>query len=429
MKILHYSFSLLIIVSLSILSCKKKKDATPAPTTGIVSGKITDATSGSALSGARIMLFNADNNSPVASNVSDVGGNYKFELNPGNYYIKIYGQGYESVPLSDAGILPFGLAAGQNIIKNYPLNALANSSSLGYISGKVTSGAAGLGGALVVADNGSTAYSGLSSTDGSYFIFNIPAGNWNLNAWKQNYTGSTVSATINAGQQTAGQDINMTSGASGSVTGKVTFLATSGIEVDVALVNPITLEAIPGLAVKTANFSYTITGVPAGTYLARASYNNDNIVMDPDWILKFGQPSVTVANSAVALNFSVTNALQLTSPTNDLSSTQPVVASSTPAFTWLAYASTDDYVIEVINASGKVIWGGISGTGNNAVRKVYVPKSQLSAVYNFDNSASEPLKSGEIYRWRIYASKVDNSTLGWRLISSSEDQRGLIKIQ
>jgi hypothetical protein len=151
--------------------------------------------------------------------------------------------------------------------------------------------------------------------------------------------------------------------------------------------------------------------------------------MDPDWILKFGQPSVTVANSAVALNFSVTNALQLTSPTNDLSSTQPVVASSTPAFTWLAYASTDDYVIEVINASGKVIWGGISGTGNNAVRKVYVPKSQLSAVYNFDNSASEPLKSGEIYRWRIYASKVDNSTLGWRLISSSEDQRGLIKIQ
>jgi hypothetical protein len=42
--------------------------------------------------------------------------------------------------------------------------------------------------------------------------------------------------------------------------------------------------------------------------------------------------------------------------------------------------------------------------------------------------ASASLEVGKIYRWRIYASKDAQGGASWNLISSSEDQMGLIKI-
>jgi hypothetical protein len=45
-----------------------------------------------------------------------------------------------------------------------------------------------------------------------------------------------------------------------------------------------------------------------------------------------------------------------------------------------------------------------------------------------DGKAPIALQPGQVYRWRIYASKNDIKELtGWKLISVSEDQRGLVK--
>ncbi len=48
---------------------------------------------------------------------------------------------------------------------------------------------------------------------------------------------------------------------------------------------------------------------------------------------------------------------------------------------------------EVINQSGKVIWGGF---GNNwTVRRVLIPKTQTSIQFNSDSTATEVLVPGE----------------------------------
>jgi len=60
---------------------------------------------------------------------------------------------------------------------------------------------------------------------------------------------------------------------------------------------------------------------------------------------------------------------------------------------------------------------------------VLLPKTQTSIRFNADSTATESLVPGRTYRWKVYVSKDDaKEPLGWKLISVSEDQRGLIKI-
>jgi hypothetical protein len=212
-------------------------------------------------------------------------------------------------------------------------------------------------------------------------------------------------------------------------------LAVANKDVDVALIHPITKEALPGLRTTTVNLSYTLTNIPNGIFFARASYNNDQRVMDPDRIAKFGEPVVAVTGGTVnpaTLTFDITGSVTLQSPTNPLTNTIPVEITSTrPTFQWIAYPSTTDYVIEVTDATtGQIVWGGFEKIADLPVKKITIPASSTSVVYNSDANATIPdLLAGRVYRWRIFASKDDvNSPTGWNLISASEDQTGLIKI-
>ncbi len=127
-------------------------------------------------------------------------------------------------------------------------------------------------------------------------------------------------------------------------------------------------------------------------------------------------------------DFSVTGGVSLASPTNAMASTLPVdVKASGLTFTWSQYASADNYVIEVTNQSGRVIWGGFSN--NWTTRNMLLPKTQTSVAFNSDGTATEQLVVGKVYRWKVYVSKDDSrEALGWKLISASEDQQGMVKI-
>lgn len=301
----------------------------------------------------------------------------------------------------------------------------------GSISGKVTSGGNALSGVLVAASNGTTGYSSVTGTDGTYYIYNVPAGTYQVQGALSNYNSTTVSVSVMASTESSGKDITMTSGATGVVSGTISFLATNNGEVDVTLTNPLTKQTIPGLVTKTQGGIYSIGKVPDGTYIARASYANDGYVVDPDWILKNGEPTVSISGSTITQNFSVTGAVRLVSPTNDSTTTKPIeVIGSTPTFTWLAYSSTSDYVIEVSDINGTIIWGGFTKGISTITKNIVIPKSQLSIVFNSDGKATSTLKSKNTYRWRIYSSKDDNSSsTGWKLISVSEEQRGLFIIK
>lgn len=420
-----WTLTLALSLFLGFSSCNKDKDE-PEPPLGTVSGVISDGSTGDPISGAMVILFNANSNEPIGNvKYTNSEGEYKFVTSPGNYYVRVYAQGYGQSPAKNLSAIPFAIVddgVTSNPVSLYPLTG-----DYGKISGQVMGSTSPVAGALVVAEASAEAYSTISDSSGQYIIYNVPAGSYSVNAWKKGVTANGVSASVQVGQETSGVNLTASATSGSTVSGSITFLATGNKEVDVALTHPITEEVIPGLVTMTSGQGYSIAGVPNGTYLARASYANDGIVVDPDWIVKNGEPFVTVSGSTTR-DFSVTGSVELSSPTNPASSAQPVASSSNPTFSWESYSSTSDYVIEVRDASGKLIWGGFSNDWST--KNIVIPSSQRSIAFNADGNALENLEVGRVYRWRVYASKDSSqSPTGWELISMSEDQRGLIIIE
>lgn len=414
-----------VLLSAFLFGCKKTD---PNADTGIVKGIIKNVSNTSVISTARVVVFDANTNAPTANSVfTDNSGLYSFTLSAVTYYVSVSKLGFESVPPLNISAVPFTIVAQQTVkldLQMYPMTI----TGLGTISGTVTESSNPSAGVLVVASGTSNGYSSVSDKDGNYWIYNVPAGTYPVKAWKSGFNSSGAYATLASSGESQNNNLTLASGTSGSVTGSVSFLATTNIEVDVSLVNPQTRETIPGLTTKTTGENYTITNIPAGTYIARASYESDGKVVDPDWIVKNGEPVVTVGTASATMNFSVTGAVSLTSPTSAATSAQPAsVSSTTPTFTWLAYPSTDNYIIEVSDVNGKVVWGGFNNKGT--LRNLVIPKTATTIIYNNNGAATESLQNGHVYRWRIYASKDDSSDpRGWKLISVSEEQQGLIKI-
>lgn len=413
----------LLCLLLNFSSCKKDK------TIGIVEGYVTDASSASALAGVRLVVFDANTNAPTEiTTTTDADGMYSIEITTGTYYLKLSKQGYEKVPPPGIAPLSFDVVAGETTTSDYEMNP-SSLSNAGWISGNISVGSDPVAGALVVAVSGQTAYSSTSDAEGNYVIYNVPQGTYNVMAYKAEYNSSNPSTSVSASTEVTGIDVEMTMDASATVEGQITFLATTNIEVDVALVHPITAEAVPGLNVMTSGHVYNISNVPNGDFIARASYQNDGKVVDPDWLIKNGEPIVTIPSNSQTVDFSVTGAVDLNAPTNT-TTTQPVEVSSTsPTFEWDSYSSSSDYIIEVRDANGNLIWGGFDLSGALPAKNIVIPSSQTSIQFNSDGNATENLEAGQIYTWRIYASKdAQQEATGWKLISVSEDQKGIIKI-
>jgi hypothetical protein len=402
-------------------------EPTAPPTTGKLIGTVTDASNAAAIAGVRVVIYDANSNLPLITLSTSSAGTFEVEFSAGTYYVRCSRQGYDETPPKDISPFPLSVSLGQ--ITTTTIQMYRNTSAnTGAISGTVVNAGTGVPNVLVVAQNGHSGYSGITDAGGTYAMYNIPADTCSVQAWTSGFVSTTQSVLVTAGGETQNVNLTLSTGTMGTVTGPVTFLATTNIEVDVSLLDPLSREVIPGLVAVTQGGVYTIVNVPPGSYLARATYRNDGKVVDPDWIVKNGEPEVVVSSGSASRPFSVTGAVTLTSPTNSATSTQPVDVSKTLlTLNWQAYSSADNYVPEVCNQSGKVIWGGFAD--NWTTRRVLVPKSITSVQFNYDSSATEQLVPGKEYRWRVYASKDDlKEPTGWKLISVSEDQMGLIRI-
>ncbi len=424
MKNYAYLFFFLFII---ISGCK---DDDPEPTTGTLKGTITSVETSAVLADVRIIVYDLAENSPVANTTTGADGNYSVELDGGDYYLRLYKQGYQNIPPIDMAPIPVTITVGEETESSYEMlsSLVANG---GVIQGKVTSGGNVMAGVLVVAVSGNNGYSSATDSDGNYYIYNVPAGNYSVKGWIAEYNSPELQVNVTQNTESTDNDIALTNDATGSISGTITFLATDNGEVDVALTHQETGEVIPGLRVMTSSAAYTISNIPNGTYIANAAFENDTYVLDPDWVIKNGLPEITLAGSAETLDFSVTGSVELTSPTNAMDESIPVeINNATPDFTWVAYSSTSDYIIEVSDVNGNIIWGGFSGSGNSTTKNIIIPKDQLSIAFNSDGNANiSALEVGKVYRWKIYASKDDTKeVVGWKLISASEERRGLIKI-
>ncbi len=421
---IHFIVALLMVVIFS--SCKKDEENP----NGFAEGQVTEFSTNVGLENVLITVVNSNENLPIQTTTTNAEGNFSLELLPGSYYLRLSKQGYQSIPPKQIAPVPFNIVQGSTQPLNYEMSPALNAVT-GWITGSVKEGSNPISGALVVATSGDLAVSAISDNEGNYVINNVPTGSFEVKAWLSGYNSDTQPASVAVDQATEGVNLTLTSGASGVFKGQIKNLATDNKDVDIALVHPITGETIPGLVTFSAGQTFQINNVPSGIYIARATYENDNRVMDPDRIAKFGEPIVEINSNTVELSFDITNSVTINSPTNSATEIVPMeITSITPTFKWTPYSSTSDYVIEVSDVNGNVIWGGFSVVDGLPSKNVSIPSSQTEVVYNFDGSANPAeLTPGKVYRWKVYASKNDvNSTTGWTLISASEDQLGIIKI-
>jgi hypothetical protein len=428
----HYLIRLILIIVVGVIlysGCSDDNNPVePEKTTGTLKTVILNSTTSSSIANANVVLYNADNNEAILRKASNSNGECSFEWDPGNYFVRISAQGYNSSPPENNTPIPFAVDKGENITREFFLNPL-DVSQPGQISGSVNPV---INNVLIIAEetNGSR-YSTVTGPDGYFVLFNLPYGGYTLLAYKAGYEAETaIEKVLSSSAPSASATITLKEVSGATLQGKVTFLASENSIVDISLVDPATFSAVPGLSTfsDTSGLDYEINTIPSGTFLAWASFKNDGYVMDPDWIFKNpGVLSVTFTEGdTLDLDFSVTDAVIINSPTNPPDSIYAVIAdSTTPSFNWDEYPSAKEYIIEVRKMNGYIIWGGFNADGSINHHKIDAQTS--SVLFNFDGTASETLKTGEIYQWKVYADD-DRADGVQTLISASEDLLGLFEI-
>ena len=420
---------ILFAISLVLIGCSDDSNPTaPEKTTGTLKTVILSETNSSAIVSANVVLYNADNNEAILRKSSNNNGECSFECDPGNYFVRISAQDFNSSPPESNTPIPFAVDKGENITREFFLNPL-DVSQPGQISGSVNPV---VNNVLIIAEEtDGSRYSTVAGPDGYFVLFNLPYGGYSLLAYKAGYEAETaIEKVLSSSAPSASATITLKEVSGATLQGKVTFLASENSVVDISLVDPATLSAVPGLSTfsDTSGLDYEINNIPSGTFLAWASFMNDGYVMDPDWIFKNpGVLNVTFSEGdTLDLNFSVTDAVIINSPTNPPDSIYSVIAdSTTPTFNWDEYPSAKEYIIEVRKMNGEIIWGGFNADGSINHHKIDAQTS--SVLFNFDETASETLKTGEIYQWKVYADD-DRADGVQTLISASEDLLGIFEI-
>ena len=401
---------------------------------------VVDAESSEAIADAHIVIQNGDTGTALDVLTSDADGLATIEIDAtdvAQVLLRISAQGYiSSPPDPHTAPVPHALTADETTAVTVELAALTDATNLGTLSGTIfdTDGTTGVDGALVISTTGTTNRSVATQPDGSYTLFNVPAGDATVSAWKAGKSFDELSAvTVVASETTADTDITASGDATGTVSGNISFLASSNAIVDITLLHPVSGDVIPGLRTfNETNNEFTLEGVPDGTYNATATFENDGYVLDPDSLVKHGIPTVTVTSgSTETLDFDVTGAVAMRAPLDN-----PVLPINAAVFEWVPYSSASDYVVEVSDVSGNIIWGGFNADKTKAFT-VLASDTQTdadtsaayhSATFNSDGNATAELLEGRTYRVRVYASKdvnINQDALEYKLISASE---GLIGV-
>jgi hypothetical protein len=418
---------LMILLSLISYRCSDDNSTEPPPPTTIriVVKSSADST---AISGANVVLYNANTGESVSREFSQSDGIATFQASlSGNYYVRISAQGFKELPEGSVSPVPFSVSSGQTISQTYYMNVLPG--TFGKIDGTVNPH---LPGFLIVATSSglNTEYHTYSGPDGYFVLFNVPFNTYDLDAIKSGYQSTNQpQVTLTSGSASATVEINVNQITGSTLTGKVTFLASQNAIVDISLLDKISYSVVNGLTtVIDSSRNYSINNIPVGEYVAWASYENDGYVMDPDWIFKNpGALFVSFAgDSSKVRDFSVTDAIIIISPTNPPTEIIPALADSLiPTFSWNAYPQTKEYIIEVRDINGNLIWGGFKENGE--IQHTQIPKEWTSVEFNFDGSALSQLQSGNIYQWRLYSDDDDAPNIQ-TLLSASEDLMGLFII-
>ncbi|MGC4064018.1 MAG: carboxypeptidase regulatory-like domain-containing protein [Polyangiaceae bacterium] len=286
-----------------------------------IEGTVTDALNGSAVEGALVVARDANGAAVSGTAETDAKGNYSLvvpvkrdtEGNPTSeqtYVLRADASGYQTFPTAPRIALPVDVTKSTSGVvdtsaTDITMLPIPDASGLGTISGKVD--IEDPKGTLVVAG----AATALTSTDGTFTIFNVPSGDVSVTAYRIGLNIAPADVTVKAGAATTGVNLEATKDPAVSLSGKVEIVNPgAGTDTSVILVvadtfveNAARGESPPGLRVAGISGDFAFTGVPNGKYVVLAAFENDYLVRDPDTCIGGTDiVTVTVSGSDVALS-------------------------------------------------------------------------------------------------------------------------------
>ena len=238
---------------------------------GGISGKITDAVTGSPVADAIVTAYNATGTDTSGQTTfTDSNGNYQIiqNLASGTYNVAVdYAVGYLNNTLNNVQVTAGVMTSGQNL-------ALVKS---GVITGTITSTSTGakLQGIDVFAESSDGVYAGFGSTNsaGVYTInTNLATGTYNLTeSFPTGYITNTVSGVSVIAGQTTTQNIQLSP--SGVISGTVTNVANGQPISDVSILVTSSTGGF-GFATTDSSGNYMVnTDLATGSYTVEAIYD------------------------------------------------------------------------------------------------------------------------------------------------------------
>ena len=418
----------------------------------LLRGMVFDSETTAAIEGAHVLAFDDQNTAVTDVAISDVGGLYELDVPvprdesgaPVADYIitlRASAQDYQTFPGGIRTALPIASSEAGDGESGWVIESALTDIALiilpqaergrSSISGHVLAGDLS-GGVLVVAESGDVGVSGVSDRDGVYTIFNVPDGSHEVRGYAANVQLTPEPVDV-SGAHLVDVDLSESGDALGTINGSVNIVNAPGSSVtSVVLVVASTFsdtfvrgEVPRGLrsplsGAPNVDGSFTIEGVPEGSYVVLAAFENDDLVRDPDPNIA-GTQIVTVdmpapGSSFDLESFKVTEALAVISP----GSSDPEAVSGAPTLTWADDSSEDFYTVVVFNAYGDRVWCmsdlmmGCDG-GN-------VPR--VTGSGNVEVTYDGPLEPGMYYQFRATSWRQSGQSEPGP-ISQTEDLRGV----
>ncbi len=280
------------------------------------------------------------------------------------------------------------------------------------------------GGTLVVAEGGETpARYAIADGDGSYTVFNVPAGPHTMVGYRGGL--DVQPASVDGDADVEGADLEAAEAAADAfVRGSVNIVnADGGSETSVVLVPvsvfneglergpvPLGLRAPEAPEAPSISGAFEIDGVPPGRYKVLAAFENDDLVRDPDTAIAgtdIVEIEVAAGDVDLAESFKVTEHLAVRSPGAEA----PEVVTGTPTFVFADDSSEDRYEVIVLDAYGELVWEdrevpGVSGS--DVVEVEY---------------GGPALEAGQYYQFRATSIRENPNSVS--PISRTEDLRGV----
>jgi hypothetical protein len=412
--------------------CENVPGSTPAcfpPVT--LGGRVFNLKTDAAIEGAHVVARDANFAAMSGVAVTDAAGKYELKvptprkedgtLLKNEVFLRADAQGFISFPTAPRVALPVDTGKAMGSPPNLETSAtsigmvgLTTTSGLGTVSGKVLAekpiGTLVVAGGAVNAGGGVT---GIADTDGTYTVFNVPAGSVAVHGYKVGVQLGEATAKVTAGMETPGVDLADKGEATAVVSGKVDIVNPGqGTDTSVILVidetfnpNAARGEAPPGLRIFPVTGEFSIKGVPAGNYVVLAAFENDFLTRDPDTSIggtAIVRQTVAGADLAISEGFKVTGSLNVVSPDAE------AVVSGTPQFVWGDDSGEDHYEVRVYDAYGTQVWEKLDVPGVSGDKNVTV------------DYAGPALESGLLYQFRATAIKQGGTN-----IAITEDLRGV----